>query len=71
MVSEKGYYQVIENLVFQAINRLQSSDVIDETWQPLVDVINVCASTYNIEPKQILEDYSDLLRSTLLQVINV
>lgn len=72
MVNEnKGYNQVIENLVYQAVNRLQTSTEVDESWQPLVDVINVCAATYNLEPKQIMDDYSNLLRTTLLNLINV
>lgn len=69
-MSHPGYLQVIDNLVFHAIAKLQKGP-IDDSWQQLVDVVNICAETYNVDPKDVLTDYSAKLNLTLTNLCNV
>ncbi len=63
----QGYTQTIDNLVYYAINTLRNPN--DEHWQILDDIVYECASTYNIPPEQVYDDYTVKLRKQLLSLI--
>lgn len=70
-MSNTGYVQVIDNLVYHAIRKLQLTGTVDDEWQPIVDIINLCANTYQHTPQQVLSDYSNQLSQTLITLANV
>jgi hypothetical protein len=70
-MSNTGYVQVIDNLVYHAIRKLQTTGTVDDEWQHMVDIINLCANTYQQNPQQVLSDYSNQLSQTLITLANV
>lgn len=62
-----GYQQVLENLVYAAIHAMIHQK--EEYWEPLQQIVSTCAITYNIEEKQILADYEQLLEKQLLKIV--
>lgn len=65
-----GYSQYIDNLVYHAIINLTVSYEV-QYWQKLVDTINVCSKTYNMDINTIYDDYSEKLEHQLKTLANV
>lgn len=63
-----GYQQVIENLVYFAIQSLTSKH---DNWDQLETVVSECEKVYNISKLQIVHDYECKLEEQLLKLAYV
>lgn len=63
MEKPMGYLQVIDNLVYHAIQILQD---YNDNWDALNHIAAVCAETYNIPFDVLKEDYEKALEIKLL-----
>lgn len=69
---EKGYQQVLENMVYESLKILKEHGIDnfqDESWEKLDEILEITAETYNKDIEDVAQDYQDMLESALLKII--